>query len=64
VSEQNVVLQRRLTEAFNARDIEAFIALCDPNIELHSTFAELGAVYHRARRGPEMASRLRSLPRR
>jgi hypothetical protein len=46
VSGENVELQRRLTEAFNARDIDAFIALCDPNIELHSTFAELGAVYH------------------
>jgi ketosteroid isomerase-like protein len=46
VSEQNVELQRRLTDAFNARDIEAFIALCDPKVEVHSTFAELGAIYH------------------
>jgi ketosteroid isomerase-like protein len=46
MSQENVKLQRRLTEAFNARDVEVFIALCDPNIELHSTFAELGAVYH------------------
>jgi ketosteroid isomerase-like protein len=46
VSEQNVELQRRFTEAFNARDVEALIALCDPNVEIHSTFAELGAVYH------------------
>jgi hypothetical protein len=46
VSQENVELQRCLTEAFNARDIEAFIALCDPNVEVHSTFAELGAVYH------------------
>jgi ketosteroid isomerase-like protein len=46
VSEQNVELMRRLAEAFNARDIEAYIALCDPSVEPHSTFTELGAVYH------------------
>ena len=41
----NVELQRRFTEAFNARDVEALIALSDPNVEVHSTFAELGAIY-------------------
>jgi ketosteroid isomerase-like protein len=46
VSEKNVELQRRFTEAFNARDVEALIALSDPNVEVHSTFAELGAIYH------------------
>ena len=47
MSERNVELHRRLIEAFNARDIEAFIALCDPQIELHSTFAAVGgAVYN------------------
>jgi ketosteroid isomerase-like protein len=48
VSQQNIELQRRLVEAFNARDIEAWIALCDPQIELHSTFAAVGGmtVYH------------------
>src|SRR5438046_174594 len=46
MSEQDIELQRRFTEAFNARDVDALIALCDPNIEIHSTFAELGAVYH------------------
>jgi ketosteroid isomerase-like protein len=34
-------------EAFDARDIEAIVALCDPNIEYHTTFAAAdGAVYH------------------
>jgi ketosteroid isomerase-like protein len=34
-------------EAFDARDIEAIVALCDPNIEYHSTFAAAdGVVYH------------------
>jgi hypothetical protein len=35
-----------LVEAFNARDIEAFIAYCDPGIEFHSTMGVGGAVYH------------------
>jgi ketosteroid isomerase-like protein len=47
VSEKNVELHRRLIEAYNARDTEAFIALCDPEIEVHSVFAVPGGgVYH------------------
>jgi ketosteroid isomerase-like protein len=47
VPEENVELYRRAVEAYNARDIEAFIALCDPSIEGHSVFAAVGgAVYH------------------
>jgi hypothetical protein len=47
VSEQNVERHRRLVETFNARDIEAFIAYCDPQIEFQSTFAAIGgAVYY------------------
>jgi hypothetical protein len=43
----NVDHHRRLLVAFNARDIEAFIAYCDPQIEFHSSFAAIGgAVYH------------------
>jgi ketosteroid isomerase-like protein len=46
MSERNVELARRVTEAFNA-SIDAFIAYCDPSIEFHSTFAAVGgAVYH------------------
>ena len=46
MSEENVELTRRAIEAYNARDAEAFIAICDPNIELHSVFAAVGgAVY-------------------
>jgi ketosteroid isomerase-like protein len=46
VSERNVELTRRGIEAYNERDLEAFIALCDPGIELHSVFAAVGgAVY-------------------
>lgn len=47
VSEQNVELHRRVMEAYNARDRDAFIALCDPSVEVHSVFASVGgAVYH------------------
>jgi hypothetical protein len=47
VSEQNVELHRRAIEAFNARDMEAFIAFSDPQSEFHSAFAAVGgAVYH------------------
>jgi ketosteroid isomerase-like protein len=47
VSQENVELQHRLVEAFNAGDIEAYTSLCDPQVEVHSTFAAVGgAVYH------------------
>jgi ketosteroid isomerase-like protein len=47
MSKENVELTRRIVEAFNSRDIEAMIALSDPSIEWHSTFAAFGgAVYH------------------
>jgi ketosteroid isomerase-like protein len=47
VSEQNVDLQRRVIDAYNARDIDALIACCDPEIELHPAFAGSagGAIY-------------------
>jgi ketosteroid isomerase-like protein len=47
MSLHNIELHRRVVEAFNARDIEAFIGFADPGIELHSAFAAVGgAVYH------------------
>jgi ketosteroid isomerase-like protein len=47
VSEQDVELHRRLVAAYNARDTDAFMALCDPQIEVHSVFAAPGgADYH------------------
>ena len=47
MSGRNVELSRRLLDAFNAGDIEAFIAYFDPSIELHSAFAAVdGSVYH------------------
>jgi ketosteroid isomerase-like protein len=47
VSEQNVELHRRVIDAYNARDTDAFLALCDPEIEIYSVFAAPGgADYH------------------
>jgi hypothetical protein len=46
MSERNVELTRRVVEAFNARDIEAVIAYCEPSSEFHSTHAAVGGVYH------------------
>jgi ketosteroid isomerase-like protein len=47
VSRENVELHRRFVAAFNTRDVDTFIALCDPQIELHSTVTVPGgAVYH------------------
>jgi ketosteroid isomerase-like protein len=43
----NVESTRRFIDAFNARNVEAIVACCDPDIELHSTFAAVGgATYH------------------
>ena len=49
MSEQNVEVHRRFIEAFNARDVEAIIALCDQDVEFHALFAAVGGtVYRRA----------------
>jgi ketosteroid isomerase-like protein len=47
-SEQNVELHRRALEAFNTRDVEAFIAHVDPNAEYRPVLAAVGGVtvYH------------------
>lgn len=36
MSQENVKLHGRANQAFNTRDVEAFVACCDPEIELHS----------------------------
>jgi ketosteroid isomerase-like protein len=47
MSQENVKLHRRLVEAFNKHDVEAFIACLDPNVEYHSVMTVPGgAVYH------------------
>jgi len=51
MSQENVELHRRTYEAFNARDVERFIGLCDPGIEFHSTFAAVGGAVYRGHAG-------------
>jgi ketosteroid isomerase-like protein len=47
VSKRNVEGHRRFIEAFDAREIEALVALCDGKVEVHSVFAAVGgAVYN------------------
>jgi ketosteroid isomerase-like protein len=42
MSHENVERLRRVIDAYNGRDIEAFIAYCDPRIEFQSAFAAVG----------------------
>ena len=51
MSRENVELHRRSVEAFNRRDVETFIALCDPQIELHSTVTVPGGAVYRGHDG-------------
>jgi ketosteroid isomerase-like protein len=47
MSQENVRLHRRLNAAFNDRDADDLVAVCDPSIEVYSVFAAIGgAVYH------------------
>jgi ketosteroid isomerase-like protein len=47
VPEGNVELHRRSNDAFNSRDVEAYVAFCHPEIELHSAVTVPGGgVYH------------------
>jgi ketosteroid isomerase-like protein len=45
MSHENVELFRRTVEAFNARDLEEFLAYFDPDVEYHSSFSGVGTVY-------------------
>jgi ketosteroid isomerase-like protein len=51
MSQENVVLHRRLIEAYNIRDFDAFVALCDPQIEVHSVFAAPGGADYQGHDG-------------
>jgi ketosteroid isomerase-like protein len=48
LSKQNVELHRRALEAFNSRDVEAFVAYIDPSAEYHPVLAAVSGVtiYH------------------
>ena len=41
MSQGNVELQYRVADAFNRRDIDAFLALCDPDGEFTTRVSEL-----------------------
>ena len=47
MSNENVDLVRRVYKAFNARDLDAILELADPEIEWHSTFAQIGGAVYR-----------------
>ena len=51
MSPGNVELHRRSVSAFNSRDAEAYVALTDPEIELHSVFAAVGGASYRGHDG-------------
>jgi len=51
VSGQDAYLQRRLNAAFNARDPDALIAVCDPTIEVHSVFTAVGGATYQGHEG-------------
>jgi len=41
MSQENVELVYRLNDAFKRRDLDAYLALCDPEVEYYSRFGEL-----------------------
>jgi hypothetical protein len=51
MSEHNVELHRRAVRAFNARDLEAAVALADSRVELHSAFAAIGGGIYKGHDG-------------
>jgi len=48
---ETIDVARAFTDALNAGDIEAAIAVCDPEIEFHSTFAAVGGAVYRGHGG-------------
>jgi ketosteroid isomerase-like protein len=51
VSEQNVQLHRRATDAFNKRDIDTLIALSDPSVEYHPLLSAIGTPVYQGHDG-------------
>jgi ketosteroid isomerase-like protein len=47
----NVELVRSWIDAYNARDVDAFVAQCDPAVEFHSLFAAVGGGLYREHDG-------------
>ena len=51
LSEQNIDLHRRIMEAIRKRDVEAGIAISDPEIELETVFTAVGGGAYRGHDG-------------
>jgi SnoaL-like protein len=51
VSEQNVQLHRRATDAFNKRGIDTLIALSDPSVEYHPLLSAIGTPVYQGHDG-------------
>jgi ketosteroid isomerase-like protein len=46
MTQENVEAARRAYEAFNGRDLDAFLALVDPEVDFTTRFVERGGSYH------------------
>ena len=51
MSHENVARHGRLNAAFNARDDEALVEVCDAEIEIHSVFSAVGGALYRGHDG-------------
>jgi ketosteroid isomerase-like protein len=51
MSESNVEVLRGLFAAYNTRDIEGFIACCDPGVKLETAFAAVGGEVYQGHDG-------------
>jgi hypothetical protein len=51
MSRENVLLHQRANEAFNTRNVEAFVAYCDSEMELHSAVTVPGGGVYRGHDG-------------
>jgi ketosteroid isomerase-like protein len=51
LSDRNVELHRRAVEAFNRRDVEAFVALADREVEFHSLMTTPGGALYNGQDG-------------
>jgi ketosteroid isomerase-like protein len=51
VPERSVELHRRIYRAFNAHDVDALIALCDPSIVIESVFGAVSGATYRGHDG-------------
>jgi len=45
MSQENVEIVERAITAVNARDVEAYLACCTPDIELHTPLVAVGGLY-------------------